>query len=695
MVAEYFTDLAVRNKWGTYQTCLHTACQFGQLGVIELLQPTQHEILQKDINGNTALHHAAMLPNIEVVKALEKRLVMTISNIAESTTAAADHDNKATEAVGGGADSEDEDGATLLAHLDLGDKIKEGYLKKVSKGRWGTRQQKRWVELHEEHLVYFKNKGDKVPRGTIPVSGAVVKRHPAASSKEGPSFEIFSEEISLKKKKENASLLFVMDNEKELQEWLIPLKVLVGIDNAFRTTSPVTYVNSVLKDAWLTEVNAFGETPLHIAARFYNGACPFIRTQTVERPVPVNNPSIDGRIPSTPKRDVKSRLNTLEPVLLSPFRPQVPLVRVLQLCMWLIESGCHIDATNLDGQTALHLAVQHRNTELVRCLVRKGADVDIRDRNRSTPEYFANGTTLNALKEAIVALKAEQHSTVSFSPLLHRPIQISGYSYLSIHFMKHSLAAQFADTLNFMSCGFEFFLSISVVNRDNELVEANQDIRAPGIVRDSYLWWACTWNMQTPIENLDSDCSVKIELYKVNKAAADAPPPAPALIPVRRRSQTGMAAVAESEAQSGPVLVSVAVYAIDFLTLDSGVVNVAFLTPNGGDTPDHSFISADFMLLKRSKSMTLDKFRKQVYTSDPRKIWFSRNSSNYNTEGWDGSFPPATSTSDDTCAIVSSEVDSMGVKDLKKHLAALNVNMAGLLEVSEFRQALKNAIEPA
>lgn len=686
--------MSVRNKWGTYQTCLHTACQFGQLSVIEMLEPTQHDILQKDINGNTALHHSAMLPNIEVVKALEKRLLMTVSTASSTTSGASPEVDGPADAAAGG-DSDDDDAVNMLAHLDLGDKIKEGYLKKVSKGRWGTRQQKRWVELHEEHLLYFKNKGDKLPRGTIPVNGAIVKRHPAANNKEGPSFEIFSEEISLKKKKDNASLIFVAENEKELQAWLIPLKVLVGIDSAFRTTSPVTYVNSGLRDAWLAETNNFGETSLHVAARFYNGSCPFIRTQHVEKPVSVKLPVAAIGVQSTPKRDVKSRLSAvLEPVPLSPFRPQVPLVRVLQLCMWLIESGCDIDAKNLDGQSALHLAVQHRNTELVSCLVHKGANVDVRDSNRSTPEYFANGATLNALKAATEKQAADKLNAASYAPLLHRPIQISGYSYLSIHFMKHSLSAGFADSLNFVCCGFDYFFSISVINRRNELIEAKQDIRAPVIVRDSYLWWASTWNMQTPLENFDDDCSVKLELFKISKSAADVPPPAPALIPARRRSQTGMAAIAESALMNGPTLVSSAIFPLDFSSLDSGVLNIPFsVSMDQGKSTDHSFVSADCMLLKRSKSMTLEKFRKLVHASEPRMFWLSNHVSNYDTSGRDHRAAISASIHEvDTFVITPSDVDVMGLKELKKHLAVLNVPFSGLLEVSEFRLALKNAL---
>ena len=694
---EYFTDLSVRNKWDTYNTCLQTACQFGQLAVIELLDPTPHEILQRDINGNSALHHAAMLPNIETVKALESRLVMVVTNAGITAAPVASSESQPSEAPTGGADSDDDDAAHELAHIgSLGDKIKEGYLKKVSKGRWGTRHQKRWVELHEEHILYFKNKGDKAPRGAVSIQGASVKRRPAASNKEGPSFEIFSDEISLKKKKDNASMLFVTDSEKELQEWLIPLKALVGLDSAFRTTSQVTYVNSGLRDAWLTETNNFGETPLHIASRFYNGACPFIRTQTVEKPIsiglPASNEGSEGLF--TPKKQIKPK--TLEPAPLSPFRPQVPLVRVLQLAMWLIEGGCGIDTKNLDGQTALHLAVQHRNSDLVGCLVHKGARTDIRDTNRSTPEYFANGSILDVLKRASLEYNfnnnfSGERSSVSFAPLLLRPVQISGYSYLSMHFMKHSISTHFSDSLNFSTSDYEFYLSLSVMNRVGELVEAKQDIRAPAIVRDSYVWWACTWNMQTPLENIEDKCSVRMDLCRINKASADCPPPAASLIPARRRSQIGMAAAADSVAGKGPNILSTSVFEIDFSSLDSGILNIPFTTQSDCGPVDHSFVQVDCMLLKRSKSIRLEKYRRQVYPSTPRIIWFDGTHTNYSTTSRDSS-QSVTLHKSDTASLVLTDVDTMGLKELKNHLLSLGIPINTFLEVSDFRNALRSAI---
>ena len=234
------------------------------------------------------------------------------------------------------------------------------------------------------------------------------------SGKDGASFEIFSEKISEKKKK--SSLVFIAETEKELQEWLIPLKVLVGIDSAFRTTSPVAYVNSGLRDKWLSEINIFGDTALHVAARFYNGASPVVTSSAAH-----------------------AKLRRTRPVLQQD-RPQVPLVRLLQLCMWLVESGCPINAQNDDGQTALHVAVQFHNTELVSCLIKKGANPKLRDRNNSTPEYFANSAILAEIRTAVSATESARSLT-----LLPPAVKITGYSYLTLHFQKHALSARFAD----------------------------------------------------------------------------------------------------------------------------------------------------------------------------------------------------------------------------------------------------------
>ena len=128
-------DIAVRNKYLSYQTCLHTAVQFGQLAVMEMLKPSAFEILQKDINGNTALHHAAMLPNIDVVKFLERALFTKGKHSSAVGSAVAVADSTVSEvdllAAGDESDEEADIAVAMLGKVHLGDKIMEGWLKKV------------------------------------------------------------------------------------------------------------------------------------------------------------------------------------------------------------------------------------------------------------------------------------------------------------------------------------------------------------------------------------------------------------------------------------------------------------------------------------------------------------------------------------------------------------------------------------
>lgn len=228
------------------------------------------------------------------------------------------------------------------------------------------------------------------------------------------------------------------------------------------------------------------------------------------------------------------------------------------------------------------------------------------------------------------------------------------------------------------------------MNRGGQLVEAVQDIKAPMIVRDSYLWWACTWNMQTPLENFDDACCVRIELRRVPKNATDTPPPAP--VPTRRGSKFGTAMV---EQLPSSFVVAVAEFPLDLSTLDSAVLSVPFIQPTTDSNADHSFVQVDCMLLKRSKSTTLEKYRRKVYSSEPRMLWFDDAGNNYGTsireeERKAVGVSDAADASKPTISI--SDIDSLGVKALKMHLQFLRVNTAGLLEIEDFRQALKMAM---
>ena len=214
-----------------------------------------------------------------------------------------------------------------------------------------------------------------------------------------------------------------------------------------------------------------------------------------------------------------------------------------------------------------------------------------------------------------------------------------------------------------MSCGSKFYLSISVLNKNLQLVEAIQDIPMPSIVRDAYIWWASSWHMQTPLENIEEGCLVKIEFKIVPREAGG----------------DSRAATAAGNT------VSVATFPIDFNVIDSGMVNITFFDKQTGDgSTEHSFVETDIMISKRSKNIPMHKFRRIVHTSEPRVIW---KSVAFMDRLWSGQrrLSDVDSYLDTS---VNSTVSKLEVRDLKKTLDGLGVPSGDYYEKDELKEAV-------
>ena len=59
----------------------------------------------------------------------------------------------------------------------------------------------------------------------------------------------------------------------------------------------------------------------------------------------------------------------------------------------ILDRGCSLDVADLDGDTALHLAVRKQNNEIVAVLLRKGANPDLKNSSGECPlhEAIRNG----------------------------------------------------------------------------------------------------------------------------------------------------------------------------------------------------------------------------------------------------------------------------------------------------------------
>ena len=243
-------------------------------------------------------------------------------------------------------------------------------------------------------MSYYKKKGDDAPRGIIPIEGSVISRLYGKD----PIFVINNERLVTKKRHEGKSPImeFQPENEKDLQEWLLPLRALAGTgtgERGFRPGLdedpfiPITYINTDLRVAWLNETNNGNETPLMILCRFRNRGS-------------------DGN-------------------------PIVPTARVLQLAMWLSLNGCSLNMQNKLGQTALHIAIRYGNLELANCLISRGADTTIRNNEGKTIVDLSPTDFVREIPGKSIFRDMQQTPILGLN-------RLRGYSYLTIHFQKHS-----------------------------------------------------------------------------------------------------------------------------------------------------------------------------------------------------------------------------------------------------------------
>lgn len=458
------------------------------------------------------------------------------------------------------------------------DVVFAGYLKKR---RVGGRWERRWVVLTDAGICYYKEKGDTQERGSIPIEGSTIERQ----SNDDPAFVITNDSLIQKKKHEgkSPSMEFMAENEMELQSWLLPLRAMSGMitsDSHFRPTltsasgygvKPVHYVNCELLQSWLSSRNQAGETVLHVLARF-------------------RNRSADGSI-------------------------IMPTSRVLQISMWLIQNGCPLNGQNAEGQTALHVAVRFGNLELAQCLVGKGADVHIKNSQRQSVLDLATPDLQRTITRLCVEDAWNKHSHESFPPT-----RLKGYSYLSLHFQKHSQTSS-KNRTDFEMLKNPYFC-ISVYNSLQKLVESTQNLPYPVVRRESFVWWACSWHMHTPLENIADGCYVIVELKNISSPDQ--------LHQVQKRSNAmhqvkemlSSKSAPEQEAFSPGETVSWFRIELDKSVLNSKMESFECQKPpiqhpkRGVATPnlsesDNSFLEAHMLLSKRGKKVDLGEYGRQ------------------------------------------------------------------------------------
>ncbi len=315
--------------------------------------------------------------------------------------------------------------------------LKEGFLKKHKEWRG---MDKRWVVLRPDKISYFKRRDDYEPIKEILLREALVQR-----SEKKNSF-LISSPLLLDKKNPEGRMYFQADSEAELQSWLVAVRKS-NVQTGTVHKKDRSYLNLKQRSAICRLKNLRGETALHLIAM------------------------------SPPKSGSVS----------------------IEIALWLAENGEEIDVQNIDGMTGLHLAIMNGNVEMAAALVRKGADMSIKDCNGKTPlDLIQNPKDVERI--CMVA----NISSSQRKKLLSVPHKAKDCTYLTLYVEKVTL--QGAGSLE---CPF---IRVSLYNNERELVEDQQEVAKFAHQNETNLFFATRVHLQAQLENLPKGSFLLLEL---------------------------------------------------------------------------------------------------------------------------------------------------------------------------------------
>jgi hypothetical protein len=380
-------------------------------------------------------------------------------------------------------------------HADHKNSLICGWIqKKRDNGRW----KKRFAVLSSSEITYYSSSNDlSSVRGTVPIQGCKIQR-----IENSLRIEVIAPNIKQKKtmfgRAKKQSMEFLLENEQDLQHWLVPLKAVAYGVGTFRNdlSIPVQFANLNLKREWVSMVNNERQTALHRLAM--NKSSPHSHNDEHNELVHKN-----------------SKLSTV------------------QFASYLLEHGCPVDAVDRFERTALHYAIECGNFELALLLVKRDANChkpfpsagSSASSSWMTPKTMlpldyiiinyknVENPLLRRLKDILAQSERDLTTFKANFPtnsLLPTPPLMGEYCLLSIFFGAHHLPQQV--TVN--DCKNLYpYLTISVYDKKMQLVESVQDVVEPADAsfQDQSIWWGRYFHMQAPLQNIDDSTFVIVQ----------------------------------------------------------------------------------------------------------------------------------------------------------------------------------------
>ncbi|TDH70826.1 hypothetical protein CCR75_001211 [Bremia lactucae] len=331
---------------------------------------------------------------------------------------------------------------------------KEGYLRKISGDR---RASKRYVIVDEVCLSYYKSEMDKIPLMVVELCDAMIKR----MSDVDFCFKIQSPRLK-SSRNIDGTLSFGADSEKVVHEWMLAIRKVHGVRVV--TTNPPNHnmicIDTGLRREYVSMQNKLGFTPLHLA---------------------VQNDEDEG-------------------------------FEAVKACVWLIENGADPNAIDVNGDTALHYAVELERFDLVETLMKRGANSSIKNlKGLSALEIAEDEDLIKILSASYNAFGVEEFSAVSGLPLadgleplkltsltsslLPPPERLHDSTYVSVFLGAIAVATgPIMETPHY---------KLYIMDCRGAVIDTAQRTPTSLIQTGGNYWWfGNTWYLQTPLEHL-------------------------------------------------------------------------------------------------------------------------------------------------------------------------------------------------
>lgn len=455
----------VKDKNSFYRNLYHAAVSVSSIDCINGLGVTMLDVVVRDQARNTWLHMMTESPNFDFLQ----RMHNFIQRYDQVIRAA--HPNRAIF-------------SSILSIIGTPTMLHSGWLQKLSTS---DKLQRRYVVLFSNKIGYFNSyNGSDGPPDIKNATDVLLTSVDLTVVRHNGDMEysfILDSLGDLKSIKGKKRFIFKASSKEDYHQWLKALSQVTTVattrdPGSSSQTSPVNLVNPLITKLWVSEVNSFGNTPLHSLA------C----VQVIKQ-----DPTIQ-----------KISLATMAAEFEDAYH-------ILSFAAWLLENGCGIDAINLQGKTALDLAVLNQSYDLASFLVRKGASI--------------TGVQERVLREleSRDCFKGKVYSNVE-SPHLPSPEKWYNFTYFSMSIQEIHLQSSHDRTTGSMVADQEFwmktlscpYLSVNIRDPRGKIIDDNQSLAVCGYRGFGMLVWGQTYYLQTPLQAMENKCYIEITLMNYN-----------------------------------------------------------------------------------------------------------------------------------------------------------------------------------